>query len=386
VLSDLGEKEVPEAYMAYSLYNSDSVEVARGKHSLSEASKNKHEFLSDTLKVEEDGYIEVYLVNETSENVWFDDFTVQSTTPIIVQESHYYPFGSELTGLAYNYNNHTNREKFNGKELLDDLNLNLYDHGARLFDPTIGRWISVDPMADMREWISPYNFVQNNPILRIDPTGALDTRYEDKEGNLLLETNDGSDDVVTVSNERVENFRYFGESYKNDAMRPRYDSKNWNDNMKAELLGFETTNEMNGLLDQFTTQWSRQNAIDFLQDPSLKNAMAMSFSEALSQWTDPEKVMTGLSIGAGGLMSMRSVVTKTSVGPIKGYTRHGLNQAISRNAGRGVHPSAIKDAALNPVKVIEQSGGRMKYVGQKATVILNSEGKVITTYGTPRAR
>ncbi|MFN3803309.1 DUF6443 domain-containing protein, partial [Belliella pelovolcani] len=34
ILQDLGEKEVPEAYMAYSLYNSDSVEVARGKHSL----------------------------------------------------------------------------------------------------------------------------------------------------------------------------------------------------------------------------------------------------------------------------------------------------------------------------------------------------------------
>ncbi|MFN3801544.1 hypothetical protein [Belliella pelovolcani] len=87
ILRDLGEKEVPEAYMAYSLYNSDSVEVARGKHLLTKASKNKHEYLSDTLKVEEDGYIEIYLVNETSENVWFDDFTVQSTTPIIVQES-----------------------------------------------------------------------------------------------------------------------------------------------------------------------------------------------------------------------------------------------------------------------------------------------------------
>ncbi|PMB17122.1 hypothetical protein CEN47_26455 [Fischerella thermalis CCMEE 5319] len=71
---------------------------------------------------------------------------------------------------------------------------------------------------------------------------------------------------------------------------------------------------------------------------------------------------------------------------MKGYTRHGLNQAISRNSGRGVHPSAIKDAALNPIKVIEQSGGRIKYVGKDATVILNSEGKVITTYGTPRSR
>jgi RHS repeat-associated protein len=168
--------------MAYSLYNSDSVEVARGKHLLTKASKNKHEYLSDTLKVEEDGYIEVYLVNETSENVWFDDFTVQSTTPIIVQESKpphnlaqrlssLPSFGSELTGLAYSYNNHTNREKYNGKEFQDELNLGWYDYGARMFDPTIGRWGVVDPMADSYQSFSPYNYALNNPIKFIDPNG-----------------------------------------------------------------------------------------------------------------------------------------------------------------------------------------------------------------------
>ena len=131
ILSDLGEKEVPEAYMAYSLYNSYSVEIGRGKQLLSGASKNRHEYLSDTLKVEEDGYtprrtsIKVYLVNETSENVWFDDFTVMSSTPIIVQESHYYPFGSELTGLAYIYNKHTNRFLYQGTEYIEDQSLNI---------------------------------------------------------------------------------------------------------------------------------------------------------------------------------------------------------------------------------------------------------------------
>lgn len=32
----------------------------------------------------------------------------------------------------------------------------------------------MDPLADQREWLSPYNFVQNNPILRVDPNGMLD--------------------------------------------------------------------------------------------------------------------------------------------------------------------------------------------------------------------
>ncbi|SIT14307.1 RHS repeat-associated core domain-containing protein [Belliella pelovolcani] len=178
--------------MAYSLYNSDSVEIARGKHLLTKASKNKHEYLSDTLKVEEDGFIEVYLVNETSENVWFDDFTVQSTTPIIVQESQpphnlaqrltsLPSFGSELTGLAYSYSNHTNREKFNGKEFQDELNLGWYDYGARMYDPLLGRWGVVDPLASQAPGWTPYRFGFNNPIRYIDPNGLFETESDAKQ-------------------------------------------------------------------------------------------------------------------------------------------------------------------------------------------------------------
>ncbi|HMQ49495.1 MAG TPA: RHS repeat-associated core domain-containing protein [Saprospiraceae bacterium] len=39
---------------------------------------------------------------------------------------------------------------------------------------TVTRFLSVDPMAEERSWVSPYNYVQNNPLNRIDPTGAID--------------------------------------------------------------------------------------------------------------------------------------------------------------------------------------------------------------------
>ncbi|MFI4990776.1 MAG: RHS repeat-associated core domain-containing protein, partial [Solirubrobacterales bacterium] len=67
-------------------------------------------------------------------------------------------------------------------------------------------------------------------------------------------------------------------------------------------------------------------------------------------------------------------------GIIKGYTQHGLEQAIERDAGRGVSPSAILDAVRSPVSTSVQADGVTKYVGQNAIVFVNGEGRVVTTF------
>ena len=70
---------------------------------------------------------------------------------------------------------------------------------ATLEPEIISRWISPDPLADERLNVSPYNFVQNNPIVRIDPTGMLDNYAFDREsGELTLveKTDDDFDQIV----------------------------------------------------------------------------------------------------------------------------------------------------------------------------------------------
>ena len=98
--------------------------------------------------------------------------TIDASTEII-EEKNYYPFGLQHKGYNVVINGQEFPYKFNGKEHQEELGLNTYDFGARNYDPAIGRWFNIDPMADkMRSW-SPYNFAFNNPMLYVDPDGMF---------------------------------------------------------------------------------------------------------------------------------------------------------------------------------------------------------------------
>jgi RHS repeat-associated protein len=151
-----------------------------GKKVLTKNAANQHEVLEENMYISRDGYMETFVVNETSEDVWFDNMMVMSISSVIVQETHYDPWGLELTGLGFQYEGiKANKYLYNGKELLDDQNLNLYDYGARFLDPTIGRWLSIDPLADQMRRHSPYNYAFDNPIRFIDPDGMAPDDFGD---------------------------------------------------------------------------------------------------------------------------------------------------------------------------------------------------------------
>ncbi|MEO7881300.1 MAG: DUF6443 domain-containing protein, partial [Mucilaginibacter sp.] len=78
-----------------------------------------------------------------------------------IQEDEYYAFGLRNTG-GYDFSNN-NRYLYNGKEIQTDLT-DQYDYGARFYDPVIGRFTTVDPSARSYVSLSPYNYVNNNPV------------------------------------------------------------------------------------------------------------------------------------------------------------------------------------------------------------------------------
>ncbi len=66
------------------------------------------------------------------------------------------------------------RYGFNGMENDDEVNKgsgNSIDFGARMYDPRIGRWFAVDPLAAKFPAYTPYSFVNNMPIWALDPDG-----------------------------------------------------------------------------------------------------------------------------------------------------------------------------------------------------------------------
>jgi RHS repeat-associated protein len=69
-----------------------------------------------------------------------------------------------------------NRYGFNGKERDKDMNsLTAYDYGFRIYNPAIGKFLSVDPLTQSYPWYTPYQFAGNKPIWCIDLDGLEET-------------------------------------------------------------------------------------------------------------------------------------------------------------------------------------------------------------------
>jgi len=92
---------------------------------------------------------------------------VYSTTSGLSQMTDYYPFGLEIPVSGTS----DNQIKYNSKELQTEAKLNWYDYGARMYDPTLGRFHTQDAYAEKYYPLTPYQYGANNPINVIDING-----------------------------------------------------------------------------------------------------------------------------------------------------------------------------------------------------------------------
>jgi RHS repeat-associated protein len=103
----------------------------------------------------------------------------------VMQENHYYPFGMNQMGPWYETVTPPNKYQYNGKELNEELGLDWLDYGARWYDAAVGRFTSVDPIAEMFPDASPFGYAAGNPATNIDLLGLSPARKKRKREETL---------------------------------------------------------------------------------------------------------------------------------------------------------------------------------------------------------
>ncbi len=131
-------------------------------------------------------------------SVYVSDETGSTPTRVV-----YRPFGAEVepspgTSTAP-------RLAFTGQRLESEIEL--YDYGARWYDPALGRFLQPDALAPVfvPQGLNPYGYVRNDPVNLVDPTGNT---FEDIIGTIQIGFSIGS--VFSAGGVAVGNCGFFG--------------------------------------------------------------------------------------------------------------------------------------------------------------------------------
>ena len=120
----------------------------------------------------------VVVVFEDKNKDGFIEETDNPNTNEVPHRYHYYSFGMlwDLSDPLTPLYSDDNRYLYNGKEF--EQVANLLDYGWRWYDPVVGRWNGVDPLADEFPNLSPFLYAYNNPILMVDIDGLYGDEAE----------------------------------------------------------------------------------------------------------------------------------------------------------------------------------------------------------------
>jgi len=189
-----GAPTVPKAYINYIFFDEQFKVAGSGFSKVGSNSAVKtHTDLSNKL-APKNGYVYIYVSNESPVDVFFDNLQVIHTRSAILEETHYYPFGLTMAGISSKALNNAPVNKYGitgkeiqNKEFSDGSGLELYDFSARTYDQQIGRFLQIDPNSFNYYAWAPYNYCANNPIAIMDPTGM--DWYTDKNGMYQYDPN-----------------------------------------------------------------------------------------------------------------------------------------------------------------------------------------------------
>src|SRR5690606_15897652 len=193
-----------EAFLNYILFNEDMEIVPEFTGSFQVDGNGTWSTIGSPypMPIPENGYLAVYVSTQSqiecegceasASDIYFDYFTLRFTRGNLKEETHYYPFGLPMASSAA-ADFMPNRHRYQSNEYRKEAGLNWMDFHARQYDPQIGRFLGVDPLADAggQPVFSPYAAMGNNPVSMTDPGGMIYHGFDNPSRSTPVITNPG---------------------------------------------------------------------------------------------------------------------------------------------------------------------------------------------------
>ena len=275
--------------------------------------------------------------------------------PEYIQRTDYYPFGLVMAQKNYTSFDELSADRapfenkylYNGKEWQNDevggVKLDWYDYGARMYDPTLGRFHTLDPKAeDFFDW-TPYNYALDNPVKLIDLDGMAPSNPQDPVKQNKTTTNPSGNAIQSAiaqgraaSNIKREATRilldkHYGGNYDNVSEGEYLDlAKRVSDRIGVSFSKGKVDVSFDGTLN---TE-EEKSTMSKLTDAGKEQAIGFAKDEIIDRTLDKAVAKKIITTGVKGAISTTlSVVEKvmdpletgdSSTGPIKDLKTSGV--------------------------------------------------------------
>jgi len=235
---------------------------------------------------------------------------------------------------------------FNGKESDSETygDNNIYDYGFRIYNPRLGKFLSVDPLSSSYPYYTPYQYAGNKPIMSIDRDGL-----EDEDVNSNTSETDPNGTASSIPNPTVNN------SMLNSTSSP---TATWTDNILTIAAG-DLTLTFN-LSEIYVDKGSENPQEDEAFGESMKPAFEQKMTEFFNAISETDLEAEGYdkieeSIKNSGEITLMGTSATDYVGTGTERTREGVFETFVARLTIGIDGIGVTDNTTGTTNIIKKN-------------------------------